>query len=220
MLHHFLEIFTLINLNVLHFANIIKKTFSLLNIHGCSQFYLRNHSFQQLHPIFTFYAKYSLHNLYSNLFITSRERWRNFIFTPRSRTNRCVITDVHPLSRIRRIFSLARESERMERGGERGKGISSSRHICREGGNTWEKFARILRAEGIIPDGARRGRDAHSLSLSLSLTSKYRGPDLGISKCEGRGRGRGLHDKFPAFAFKANTRKEEWMIGIGGKVFP
>lgn len=58
------------------------------------------------------------------------------------------------------------------------------------------------------------------LSLSLFLTSKYRGPDLGISKCEGRGRGRGLHDKFPAFAFKANTRKEEWMIGIGGKVFP
>lgn len=55
-----------------------------------------------------------LYNLYSNLFITSRER--NFIFIPRSRTNRCVITDVHPLSRIRRIFSLARESERMERG--------------------------------------------------------------------------------------------------------
>ena len=120
------------------------------------------------------------------------------------------------------IFFGERKREDGTRRGEGGKGISSSRHICREGGNTWGKFARILRAEGIIPDGARRGRDAHSLSLSLSLslTSKYRGPDLGISKCEGRRRGRGLHDKFPAFAFKANTRKEEWMIGIGGKVFP
>lgn len=29
-------------------------------------------------------------------------------------------------------------------------------------------------------------------------------------------KGEGLHDKFPAFAFRANTRKE-W-IGIGGKV--
>lgn len=56
-----------------------------------------------------------------------------------------------------------------EDGTREGRGISSSRHICREGGNTWGKFARILRAEGIIPDGVRRGRDAHSLSLSVSL---------------------------------------------------
>lgn len=67
------------------------------------------------------------------------------------------------------IFFGERKREDGTRRGEGGKGISSSRHICREGGNTWGKFARILRAEGIIPDGARRGRDAHSLSLSVSL---------------------------------------------------
>lgn len=120
--------------------------------------------------------------IYSNLFITSRERWRNFIFTPvrdESMRRSSLIGDTKDI-----FFGERKREDGARRGRRGGGGISSSRHICREGGNTWGKFARILRAEGIIPDGARRERE----TLSLSLTSKYRGPDLGISKCEGRGR--------------------------------
>lgn len=121
--------------------------------------------------------------IYSNLFITSRERWRNFIFTPVRDESMRYNRRSSLIGDTKDIFFGERKRESGARGGG---GISSSRHICREGGNTWGKFARILRAEGIIPDGARRERERET--LSLSLTSKYRGPDLGISKCEGRGR--------------------------------
>lgn len=104
--------------------------------------------------------------IYSNLFITSRERWRNFIFTPvrdeSMRYNRrsSLIGDTKDI-----FFGERKREDGARRGRRGGGGISSSRHICREGGNTWGKFARILRAEGIIPDGAGRERERDSLPL-------------------------------------------------------